>query len=116
MMNQRVSQLGLADTHFVNPHGLDTPGHYSSAYDIASLAWYALHIPTFNEIVRTGQYDAPGHALPGQVWASRVAAFADALAAAPSPSLMDPSTEPTATVEPTGTVTSSGSNFHILAT
>jgi D-alanyl-D-alanine carboxypeptidase len=63
MMNQRVSQLGLADTHFINPHGLDTPGHYSSAYDIASLAWYALHIPTFNEIVRTGQYDAPGHAL-----------------------------------------------------
>ena len=63
MMNMRASQLGLTDSHFVNPHGLDTQGHYSSAYDIASLAWYALHIPTFNEIVRTAQYDAPGHPL-----------------------------------------------------
>ncbi|MEO8284947.1 MAG: D-alanyl-D-alanine carboxypeptidase family protein [Chloroflexota bacterium] len=63
MMNLRVSQLGLTDSHFVNPHGLDTLGHYSTAYDLASLAWYALHIPTFNEIVRSVGYDAPGHGL-----------------------------------------------------
>jgi D-alanyl-D-alanine carboxypeptidase len=63
MMNMRVSQLGLTDTHFITPHGLDTPGHYSTAYDLASLAWYALHIPTFNDIVKTVSYDAPGHSL-----------------------------------------------------
>jgi D-alanyl-D-alanine carboxypeptidase len=63
MMNTRVSQLGLTDTHFITPHGLDSLGHYSSAYDLASLAWYALHIPTFNDIVKTVAYEAPGHSL-----------------------------------------------------
>lgn len=63
MMNVRVQQLGLADTHFLNPHGLDTEGHYSSAYDLASLSWYALHIPEFNRIVSQTYYAAPGHEL-----------------------------------------------------
>jgi D-alanyl-D-alanine carboxypeptidase (penicillin-binding protein 5/6) len=63
MMNARVAQLGLTDSQFKNPHGLDTEGHYSTAYDLASLTWYALHFPTFNEIVRQVGYDAPGHPL-----------------------------------------------------
>ncbi|HKP51583.1 MAG TPA: D-alanyl-D-alanine carboxypeptidase family protein [Chloroflexia bacterium] len=63
MMNVRVGQLGLTDSHFVNPSGLDADGHYSSAYDLASLSWYALHIPEFNEIVRNVSYEAPGHPL-----------------------------------------------------
>lgn len=63
MMNVRVGQLGLQDTHFINPHGLDVDGHYSSAYDLASLSWYALHIPEFNEVVSQITHDAPGHAL-----------------------------------------------------
>jgi hypothetical protein len=63
MMNKRVEQLGLRDSHFVNPHGLDTDGHYSSAYDLASLSWYALHFPVFNEVVKQISHDAPGHAL-----------------------------------------------------
>jgi D-alanyl-D-alanine carboxypeptidase (penicillin-binding protein 5/6) len=63
MMNSRLSQLGLTDTHFVTPHGLDTPDHYSTAYDLASLTWYALHLQMFNEVVRSVQYDAPGHSL-----------------------------------------------------
>lgn len=63
MMNVRVGQLGLTNSHFANPHGLDTDHHYSSAYDLASLSWYALHIPTFNEIVRQVSYEAPGHSL-----------------------------------------------------
>jgi D-alanyl-D-alanine carboxypeptidase len=61
MMNVRAKQLGLADSHFMNPHGLDMLEHYSTAYDLASLTWYALHIPTFNEIVKSVGYDAPGH-------------------------------------------------------
>lgn len=63
MMNTRVQQLGLLDTHFITPHGLDGEGHYSTAYDLASLSWYALHIPQFNEIVSQTYYEAPGHAL-----------------------------------------------------
>ncbi len=63
MMNARVQQLGLQDTHFVTPHGLDSEAHYSTAYDLASLSWYALHIPQFNEIVSQPYYEAQGHAL-----------------------------------------------------
>ena len=38
MMNTKASALGMADTHFVNPIGLDDPGHYSSAADLARAA------------------------------------------------------------------------------
>ena len=38
MMNEKVSELGLENTHFVNPHGLDAENHYSSAYDMAIMA------------------------------------------------------------------------------
>lgn len=37
MMNSKVQQLGLGDTHFKNCHGLDEDGHYSSAYDMAMI-------------------------------------------------------------------------------
>ena len=63
MMNARVTQLGLKNSHFLNPHGLDMPEHYSSAYDLASLSWYAMHLPTFNEVVAQVGHDGPGHAL-----------------------------------------------------
>lgn len=51
-MNQRVKELNLVNTHFVNPIGLDDDGHYSSAYDLALLSKYALHFPAFRAIVR----------------------------------------------------------------
>lgn len=63
LMNTRVEQLGLRNSHFVNPHGLDTEGHYSSAYDLASLSWYAMHFPAFNEVAKQISYEAPGHFL-----------------------------------------------------
>jgi D-alanyl-D-alanine carboxypeptidase (penicillin-binding protein 5/6) len=63
MMNVRAQQLGLAESHFLNPHGLDAEGHYSTAYDLASLSWYALHIPEFNKVVAQAYYEAPGHPL-----------------------------------------------------
>lgn len=37
MMNKKVEELGLVDTHFENPHGLDSDNHYSSAYDMAMI-------------------------------------------------------------------------------
>jgi D-alanyl-D-alanine carboxypeptidase len=63
LMNKKVAALGLKNSHFVNPHGLDAKGHYSSAYDLASMTWYAMHNDLFNEIVRQENYDAPGHKL-----------------------------------------------------
>jgi D-alanyl-D-alanine carboxypeptidase (penicillin-binding protein 5/6) len=63
MMNTRALQLGLKDTHFVNPHGLDARGHYSSAYDLASLTWHAMKYKPFNEIVRQPAAVVPGHSL-----------------------------------------------------
>lgn len=51
MMNQKAVDLGLKNTHFENPHGLDAPGHYTSAADLAVLARYAMTKPLFREIV-----------------------------------------------------------------
>lgn len=53
LMNQKANFLGLNHTHFMNPHGLDQAGHYSSAKDLAILTSYALKNPTFREIVKT---------------------------------------------------------------
>ncbi len=53
LMNDLVTTLGLQNTHFANPSGLDDPAQHSSAYDLAVLATYALQNPTFREIVGT---------------------------------------------------------------
>lgn len=45
MMNQKARQLGMVNTHFVNPHGLDADDHYTTAYDLALLSRYAASIP-----------------------------------------------------------------------
>jgi serine-type D-Ala-D-Ala carboxypeptidase (penicillin-binding protein 5/6) len=45
LMNAKADQLGLRDTHYVNPHGLDQPGHVSSARDSARLLRAALAVP-----------------------------------------------------------------------
>lgn len=64
-MNDRAKQLGLADTHFVTPDGLDAPGHLMSATDLAHLARFALRSQhLFDDIVDTpheGIPAAPGH-------------------------------------------------------
>lgn len=45
MMNDKVIELGLTDTHFVNVHGLDDPDHYSSSYDMSQIARELLNHP-----------------------------------------------------------------------
>jgi D-alanyl-D-alanine carboxypeptidase (penicillin-binding protein 5/6) len=50
-MNERARELGAADTHFVNPHGLYHPDHYSSAYDLALFAREAMSHELFRDIV-----------------------------------------------------------------
>ena len=53
MMNDKARNLGLKNTHFVNPHGLDAPDHYSTARDLATLAAYAMKNPIFAKTVST---------------------------------------------------------------
>jgi D-alanyl-D-alanine carboxypeptidase len=60
-----VDELGLADTHFVNPSGLDADGHYSSAYDLAQLARRAMRDDTFREIVSTPEVRTDGLVMTG---------------------------------------------------
>ena len=50
-MNGRAAQLGMRDSHFMNPHGYHDREHYSSAADMALLARYALGRPGFLEII-----------------------------------------------------------------
>lgn len=52
-MNKRAAELGLKDTHFLNPHGLEAKGHYTSAYDLALLSKQALSNPVFAKAVAT---------------------------------------------------------------
>src|SRR5712692_5649451 len=59
-MNQEAAALGLRDTHFVNPSGMDAAGHYSSAYDMAMLARYAMHNATFRDLAATMRYTGDG--------------------------------------------------------
>ena len=51
LMNDKARQLGMKDTHFENPNGLDSPGHYSTARDLAVLASYAMENPIFAKTV-----------------------------------------------------------------
>ena len=50
-MNRRAEELGLTNTQYRNPSGLDAPGHYSSARDLATLAAHALENEDFADIV-----------------------------------------------------------------
>ena len=53
LMNDKAHRLGMYNTHFVNPHGLDAPDHYSTARDMAILAAYAMENPIFARTVST---------------------------------------------------------------
>ena len=52
-MNETAAQLGLQNTHFSNPHGLDSKENYSTALDLARLAAKAMDDPLFHRIVST---------------------------------------------------------------
>ncbi len=69
MMNQKAVELGLEDTNFVNPHGLTAANHFTSAYDLAKLAAYALQNHKFSQVVATRSISLPwdGHDQP-RVW------------------------------------------------
>jgi D-alanyl-D-alanine carboxypeptidase (penicillin-binding protein 5/6) len=66
LMNQRAAELGMANTRFANPHGLDAPDHYSSAYDLWLATQEALKHPLFRQIVATPAYTTAGRQLFNQ--------------------------------------------------
>jgi serine-type D-Ala-D-Ala carboxypeptidase (penicillin-binding protein 5/6) len=60
-MNAKAKALGATETHFVNPHGLDEPGHLTSVADLARIAAAFAANPTLMRIAGTVTYDGFGH-------------------------------------------------------
>lgn len=56
LMNKKAQELGLKNSHFVTPHGLDKEGHYTTAYELALIADYALNNEKISEVVKTKTY------------------------------------------------------------
>ena len=52
LMNEKAQELGLTNSHFVTPHGLDDPKHYTTAVELAIITDYALNNTKFSEIVK----------------------------------------------------------------
>jgi D-alanyl-D-alanine carboxypeptidase (penicillin-binding protein 5/6) len=65
LMNEKAQMLGMAHSHFMNPHGLDVKDHYSTANDMAVLTAYALKNPIFQEVVQTKLKKVPN---PNESW------------------------------------------------
>ena len=59
LMNEKAAELGLGDTHFANPHGLDDEDHYTTARELAQIARYAMQNETFKKIVSTKKISIP---------------------------------------------------------
>ena len=61
MMNEEAASLGATGTHFVNPHGLNDPDHYTTAYDLYLIFNEALKYPAFRQVTGTTAYTANYH-------------------------------------------------------
>lgn len=60
LMNQKAKEIGMKNTHFSNPHGLDdSDDHFSTAYDMALLTKYAMQNKTYRKIAGTKVYKVP---------------------------------------------------------
>lgn len=59
MMNDKAGALGLSNTHFTNPHGLDDPEHYTTAAELAKIAAAAMKNEVFRTIVSTRKTTIP---------------------------------------------------------
>ena len=59
LMNEKAIALGLKDTHFCNPHGLQDEAHYTTARELALLTAVAMENEIFAEIASTARYSAP---------------------------------------------------------
>ena len=61
MMNAKAQELGLSDTHFINPHGLHDDNHYTTAYDLAIITANAMQNSLFKTIVSAKSYVVEGN-------------------------------------------------------
>ena len=59
MMNTKASELGCRNTNFTNPNGVHNENHYTTAYDLALIARYAMGLEEFRKIVSTTSYTLP---------------------------------------------------------
>ena len=66
MMNAEADRIGAVDTHFVNPHGLHDPDHYTTAYDLYLIFHEAMKNSVFREITGTTAYTASYRDRSGQ--------------------------------------------------
>lgn len=62
-MNAKAQELGLTDTHFDNPNGLDGATHYTTAHELAKITAAAMQDPVFREIVSTQTYTIGDHVM-----------------------------------------------------
>jgi D-alanyl-D-alanine carboxypeptidase (penicillin-binding protein 5/6) len=67
-MNEKAREIGLRDTNFTRPDGLDAPGHVSSARDVAVLAQVAMHSPIVRSLVRRRTDTIEGGAFTVHTW------------------------------------------------
>lgn len=65
LMNRKAEELGLENTHFANPHGLDDPAHYTTARELAIIARAALANPLIREMVATRKKTIPHNGSDG---------------------------------------------------
>lgn len=65
-MNNFASRLNLKNTHFENPHGLDSENHYTSTYDLGIITSYALKNEIFREIVSTKYFTIEGNGISNE--------------------------------------------------
>jgi len=64
LMNEEARKIGAVESHFTNPHGLDEPEHYSTAYDLAIIARQLLKDPVLAKMVVAKTHDIPWPAHP----------------------------------------------------
>ena len=67
IMNKKAKELGLENSHFVTPHGLDKEEHYTTAYELAIMADYALNIEKFAKIVSCKNYTVTINGYPKNI-------------------------------------------------
>ena len=67
LMNKKSKDLGLTKTHFVTPHGLDDPNHYTTPYELALITDYALKNEKFAKIVKTVNYTIQINNVPKEI-------------------------------------------------
>jgi D-alanyl-D-alanine carboxypeptidase (penicillin-binding protein 5/6) len=68
MMNEKAKEIGMKNTNFVNCHGLHDENHYTSAADMAKLAFYALSVPKFLDYTSIYEYDFRPEPKPLKLW------------------------------------------------